>query len=375
MKDSLPLSPVKEGRKRRKEFEMKINRNNYEAFFVDYLEGKLDEKLVDDFIGFLQQNPDLKEELSLFENISIGQEEITFNKKELLLKEKYDVEHEFNSAAIASLEGDIPASEKAEFEKYLTRHPEKQKEAELFKLTKLQPDETIVFSRKNKLYKKEAGRSILLWSMRVAAAFIVALSVYTYIDKTSETLKPENQVAVLEKVPEKKPNPEDIKEVPVKTDKKEIEPAIKEAKPVIKRSKSKSEPVKSLRENSKGRLESEDLAMIRINDEIPSKLQSLNPSIFTANAKIDMVPVKITIPETIETFNDEILLVNIVKEKTGIEKLNFNNITKAGLSFVSSISKEKFNYETNSEGKITEVKYDSRILAFSIPTKNEIDGK
>jgi hypothetical protein len=356
---------------------MKINRNNYEAFFVDYLEGKLDEKLVDDFIEFLQQNPDLKEELSLFENISIGQEEIIFNKKELLLKEKFDVEHEFNKAAIANLEGDIPASEKAEFEKYLTRHPEKQKEVDIFKLTKLQPDETVVFSRKNKLYKKEAGRSILLWSMRVAAAFIVALSVYIYIDKTAETLNPENQVAVLEKVPEKKPNPEDIKEVPVKTEKKEIEPAIKEAKPVIKKEKSKSEPepVKSLRENSKGRLESEDLAMIRINDEIPSKLQSLNPSIFTANAKIDMVPVKITIPETIETFNDEILLVDIVREKTGIEKLNFNNITKAGLSFVSSISKEKFNYETNSEGKITEVKYDSRILAFSIPTKNEIDRK
>ena len=26
---------------------MKINRNNYESFFVDYLEGKLDEKLGD----------------------------------------------------------------------------------------------------------------------------------------------------------------------------------------------------------------------------------------------------------------------------------------------------------------------------------------
>ena len=44
---------------------MKINRNNYEAFFIDYLEGNLDEKMVDDFIEFLQQNPDLKEELSV----------------------------------------------------------------------------------------------------------------------------------------------------------------------------------------------------------------------------------------------------------------------------------------------------------------------
>ena len=108
---------------------MKINRNNYEAFFIDYLEGNLDERLVDDFIEFLQQNPDLKEELSLFEPISIGHEEITFNKKELLFKEKYDAENVFNQAAVASVEGDISAMEKIEFENYLSAHPEKQKEA------------------------------------------------------------------------------------------------------------------------------------------------------------------------------------------------------------------------------------------------------
>lgn len=354
---------------------MKINRNNYEAFFVDYLEGKLDEKLVDDFIEFLQQNPDLKEELSLFENISIEDEEITFNKKELLLKEKYDAEQAFNEAAIAVLENEISVSEKAEFENYLKNHPEKQKEAELFKLTKLQPDESIIFNRKNKLFRKETGRTVLLWSMRVAAVFLLSISVYIFMDRTSETLITGNQVAVTEKVPEKKPNTEEIKEVPVKTEKKEIEPAVKGEKQVIKKEKAKSEPVKSLRENSKGRLENEEVAMIRINDEIPSKLQSLNPTVYSGITKIEMIPVKITVPETIETYNDEILLVDIVKEKTGIENLSLNKITKAGLTFVSTISRDRFNYETNSEGKVTEVKYDSRILAFSIPTKNEFDRK
>ncbi len=354
---------------------MKINRNNYETFFVDYLEGKLDEKLVNDFIEFLQQNQDLKEELSLFENISIGQEEITFNKKELLLKEKYDGEQEFNEAAIAVLEKEISSSEKAEFEKYLSSHPKKQKEAELFKLTKLHPDESIVFSKKNKLYKKESGRTIFLWTMRVAAAFLISLSVYIYIDKNSETINPENQIAAIEGETEKKPNSEEIRELPVTTEKKEIVPTINEEKPTIKKEKPKPEPVYNLRENSKGQLGNEDLAMTRTDDEIPSKLQSLNPTIYPGNTKIELVQLKLTKTETVETFNDEILFVDIVKEKTGIEKINFNMITKAGLSLVSSISNEKFNYETNSEGKITEVKYDSRILAFSIPTKNEIDGK
>ena len=70
---------------------MKITRENYESFFIDYLDGFLDEKLIDDFIEFLQQNPDLKEELSLFENVSVDAENISFDKKDQLFKEKYDL--------------------------------------------------------------------------------------------------------------------------------------------------------------------------------------------------------------------------------------------------------------------------------------------
>ncbi|MBC8005772.1 MAG: hypothetical protein H7X84_09885, partial [Verrucomicrobia bacterium] len=47
----------------------KITRDNYEAFFLDYLEGNLEETLIDQFLDFLEKNPDLKEELHLFENI------------------------------------------------------------------------------------------------------------------------------------------------------------------------------------------------------------------------------------------------------------------------------------------------------------------
>ena len=356
---------------------MKINRNNYEAFFVDYLDGKLDEKLVNDFIEFLQQNPDLKEELSLFESISIGQEEVTFNKKELLLKEKYDAEHEFNEAAIASLEGDILASEKIEFEKYLSKHPEKQKEAELFKSTKLRADESVTFSKKQKLFRRSIGKTVLLWSLRAAAVIVIALSVYTFIDNSSEKINAENQIVSFEKEHEKKSNSEEIKEVPVKIEQKEVQPKIVEetAKPIIKKEKPKAEPVKSLRENSQGRLVNDDVAMIRLNEDIPEEIQGLKPTVFASLPKAELAKVTITISEIDEPFDDERLLVDIVKEKTGVGKLTIGKITKAGLSFVSNISKEKFNYETNTEGKVTEVKFDSRIFAFSVPTKNEFDRK
>lgn len=352
---------------------MKINRNNYEAFFIDYLEGILDEKLVDDFIEFLQQNPDLKEELSLFETVSIGQEEVIFNKKELLFKDKYDAENEFNQAAVASVEGEISASEKTEFENYLITHPEKQKEADLFRLTKLQPDQSIIFSSKNKLYRRSAAKTILLWTTRAAAVIIFALTVYTFIDKSSNKIIPENQVAVIENEPEKKINPTEIKEIPAKNNKIEDQKTIKKEpeKPAVKNEKPKANETKIIRENSQGRLINDDLALARISEEIPA-LQSLTASLTTvSNPKMDLVPVNIIVPDYNEPVFEERLFVDMVKEKTGIEKLTFNKITKAGLSLVANLSKEKFNYETDSEGKVTEVNFDSRLLAFSIPTKTE----
>jgi hypothetical protein len=351
---------------------MKINRNNYEAFFVDYLDGKLDEKLVNDFIEFLQKNPDLKEELSLFDTVAVEAEDITFNKKELLLKEKYDVEQAFNEAAIAQLEGEILASENAEFENYLSTHPERQKEAKLFGLTKLQPDVTVVFSKKNKIYKRSAVRTVLLWTMRAAAVIVVALSVYTFVGTSDKKIITETQVATIENASDK--NIYSQQEI---TAKPEIWATVEEVpeKSTIKKLKSKSERTNVLREKSPDLPENGELALVRPSEEAPAKLKSLNPSLDVKIANPDLVLVETTIFAENEPMEDERLFVDVIKEKTGIGKLTFGKITKAGLSLVASLSNEKFNYETNAEGKITEVKYDSRILAFSVPTKNEIDRK
>jgi hypothetical protein len=349
---------------------MKINRNNYEAFFIDYLEGNLDEKVVDDFIEFLQQNPDLKEELSLFETVSIGQEEITFGKKENLLKEKYDIENEFNQAAIAKLEGDISASEKAEFENYLSAHPEKQKEAELFSKTKLQPDKSLVFSKKKKLLRHSAGRTVLLWTSRVAAILIVALTVYIFIESNSNNQIPENQLASVEKEPEKKDNVQEVKELPVKNDKPEqpkniqVEPV----KPAIKKNEPKPNQTKIIRENSQGRLINDNLALLRTDEETPVPLRTITASFSVQLPETELAPVTFVMPVTSEPVFEERLLVDVVKEKTGFEGININKIAKAGLSLVANLSNEKLNYDTNNEGKVTEISFDSRLLAFSIPT-------
>ena len=361
---------------------MQINRDNYEAYFIDYLEGNLDETLVNDFIEFIRQNPDLKDEMELFNSISLEPENIQFNNKYLLYKEKFDAEKEFNQAAIARMEGDLTDEEKSEFKDYLERHPEKQKEAALFNHTKLQPDESIVFRNKKKLYHHSAGRTVLLWGIRIAAVLVLALAVYWYMDNTSEN-NPENKVAVIKEspvekaksLPEKRDEPsEEIKKIPVEKNESS-------SKETIKNKEIKQEPVKevqpkpmpknkSLRENSKGRMEHDLVATVRTPVEAPQKIKTFPAKVEVSEpgAALAAINYRQVEPENVE---ENRLIGDIVKEKAGLNNLSLNKITKAGLQLVSSLSKENLSYETNKNGNITEVNFDSRLLAFSIPTNTQ----
>lgn len=350
---------------------MKITRDNYEVYFLDYLEGNLDEKQVDEFIDFLKENSDLKAELELLTPVKMELENIIFSGKEKLYKEKYDLEQEFNRAAVARLEGDLQENEIDEFENYLSKHPEKQKEAALFEKTRLKADESIVFKKKNKLYHYATGKTILLWSTRIAAILVLALLVYRVADTISnQNIISESQVAVSEK--KTKAEPAEPTVIPEKPEKKEEPvPADNKISEPLKKAEPKAEPVKSLRENTTGRIEHEKIAQIRLPLEIPEKLPVIQASISVQHTEAALAQMKIELPEPSPEIYEERLLADVVKEKTGIGNLSLNKVAKAGLNFVSAVSGEKFSFDTNEEGQITELNYDSRLLAFSVPTKNE----
>lgn len=361
---------------------MKINRNNYEAYFIDYLEGNLEEEVVNDFIEFLQKNPDLKKELSLFESVSAEVEDVVFQHKEKLYKEKFDSEKIFNQTAVANLEGDLSVSEEKEFVDYLSKHPEKKKDLQLFNHTMLTPDESIKFPNKKTLYHYSVGKTVLLWSTRIAAILIVGLAVYWFFNESSKNITPQNQVAAVKddtaKTEENTGTEETANEqtIPVKKEEpQKVEKVTKEKLQPIDKKTIQPKPTKSLRETTKGRMGSEALALARIPVEVPEKIGSKTASIKVASPGIALAAIpKMNVPLERNPY-EEHLLADVVKEKTGLDHLSLNKITKAGLKLVSNISKDKFTYETNEKGKVTELNLDTRLLAFSIPTKNEENGE
>jgi len=168
---------------------MEINRDNYEAFILDYAEGTLSVEEMAELLVFLEANPDLRAAFEDFENIEVPLPgEMSFDRKELLKKSPYETvginETNYEHYLVAALEGDLNAEEQVLLKQFLVKNPALNKEQSLFEKTLLAPDKNIVF--RNKLSLKRAPvlqlryKTLYYYASSVAAAFIFVILLYNY---------------------------------------------------------------------------------------------------------------------------------------------------------------------------------------------------
>ncbi|WP_291856066.1 hypothetical protein [Marinilabilia sp.] len=69
----------------------RISKDNYEVWFIDFLDGKLDEQARRELDEFLQFNPELKKELNAFEELKLEPSTIRFDAPEKLQKGESDL--------------------------------------------------------------------------------------------------------------------------------------------------------------------------------------------------------------------------------------------------------------------------------------------
>ena len=160
---------------------MMITRENYEIFVLDYLEGNLTAELSHAFQLFLDENPDIREEIESFEMIKLVASDDEFPNKDSLKRETGDLLKEipaFERSCIASLERDQTNLESIEFRNEVLLYPEKQKVYGEFGKTILKP-EPVSFDSKNALKKPvPIGRKkrYMIW---FAAASVIILFLLT----------------------------------------------------------------------------------------------------------------------------------------------------------------------------------------------------
>lgn len=152
-----------------------INKNNYEAFFLDYHEGNLSPQQVADLLLFVEQHPELKEEFECFENFvledfsSIEFENKSNLKKDLTptLSKGEGAQINFNNKDdyfIRSIENTLNTAEIRLLDNFIKQHPHYLNDLELFKKTKLFADDSIKFENKNEFKRVAIATDDLLIS-------------------------------------------------------------------------------------------------------------------------------------------------------------------------------------------------------------------
>lgn len=173
---------------------MKISRNNYEEYFLDYIEGSLDDSQIRELRIFLADNPDLEKELKEYKLISLIPDKLAFTEKELLKKNRDESLNEINETnfsyySIAKIENDLGPAEEEYFDSFISDNHEKKKELELFKQCKLEPDSKQIFINKDILKKdvksiKPIKRLIPYFS--AAASIIIIFGIYISVNNFNE---------------------------------------------------------------------------------------------------------------------------------------------------------------------------------------------
>lgn len=151
-----------------------INRNNYEVYLIDYMDGKLDAVQVSELLLFLEQNPDIKETFEGLNTVHIAEEEpVSFNKEFLKKPPFAEVKHDYYPLLVGAIENTISKEEKQQLDTAKRIYPQLVKEEELFRLTLVTPDLSVTYPLKKELRKPVPLLTDFSMIIRLAAAILL----------------------------------------------------------------------------------------------------------------------------------------------------------------------------------------------------------
>ncbi|MEN8223812.1 MAG: hypothetical protein ABFS05_00505 [Bacteroidota bacterium] len=147
-------------------YKMAINKHTYEAYFLDYHEGRLTDAQTKELMAFIAANPDLKLELEGYEAMALDPDpDLTFKDKHSLRRSTETGINMQEETAIAYFEGDLAEGENKLDAKTM-------KLAGLYRQTKLHADKKITFPDPASLKKRIA---IFPSTVHYAAAAVIII--------------------------------------------------------------------------------------------------------------------------------------------------------------------------------------------------------
>jgi hypothetical protein len=167
-----------------------ITLDNYEEYFILYMDNELDPNQVQMVESFLNEHPRLQLELDMLMETKLPVEEIRFDKSSLFSENmKAPIAEE---DLLLFIDNELDSSKKKIVELELASNTKYQQQYQQILRTKLDPLEVIVHPNKKELYRHETRViSMAVW-MRIAVALILvaAMTVLYFTSDNNETLPP-----------------------------------------------------------------------------------------------------------------------------------------------------------------------------------------
>jgi hypothetical protein len=173
---------------------MNINRNNYEEFFLLYIDNELCVQEKNAVDVFLKENPDLQEEMLMLQQSVLIPDEAVFADKQSLLKQ-LAISDEMQQQLILMLDNELDKKASGKLLGLVEKDAVLKQEWQILQQTKLPAAEKIIFEDKAILYKEEGGRVISFkWWRIAAAALLIGFGVwgaFNYSNKPANIQTPE----------------------------------------------------------------------------------------------------------------------------------------------------------------------------------------
>ncbi|ASZ10530.1 hypothetical protein KTO58_22935 [Chitinophaga pendula] len=153
-----------------------INISNYEEYLYSYVDGELNATEKVAFECFMEQHPQVRQELSLLEGTKLPADPaVGFENKASLYRGGDALNaQQYESYLLSYIDGELSATEREKLEGLVRTHAHIARELEILQVTKLQPDTSILFKDKQLLYRhtSRSRRIHPAWWAAAAAALV-----------------------------------------------------------------------------------------------------------------------------------------------------------------------------------------------------------
>lgn len=360
---------------------MKIDRSNYEIWFIDWLEGNLDTFQAERLNLFLNENPDLKEELNGLNLATVEPFNRPFSRKELMKKLPSDITlNQFEYLCAAFLENDLTSDQKSELLQIVASDAGKKRSFDLIQRSRLAAV-PVSFRHKNRLFRRTTKAKIIRLSViGLSAAAAVTLIITTYLTPPGNINSDINNFSVTGNAEANIPHQpseitpgtvtEEVKVLP--GNKKSIKVLAVVRKQTMDAANSESVssmPVDSMIINTSPREPA--IERIKINTQISFK-EEISSGKLVASATVMIIPEKDEERNSISRFISKTFREKILKEEPSPDRpLKGYEIAEAGVTGLNKILgwEMALNRNSDDKGELKSVYFSSRIVKFTAPVK------